>query len=160
MYVEAAVETGLKPPRARCSCRERACSTPGLLTLPQVRSADTFHGRADAFETAFERSYLAFQLHCRGVQALRQSLLLEKGSVPVEGDLCPDPDADAPDAAASPRSGYGSQAASDTRSSEERAETHLLRTLGAQLAELVTARECEKLVRRRLTLFYSWDKRL
>lgn len=31
--------------------------------------------------------------------------------------------------------------------SEGRAEEYLLRTLGAQLAELVTARECEKLVR-------------
>lgn len=118
-----------------------------------MRSADTFHGRADAFEATFERSYLAFQLRCRGVQALRQSLLLEKGSVSVEGNPYPEPDADADpsDAAGdSPKSGDESQAASDERSWEGHAETYLLRTLGAQLAELVTARECEKLVRTRL----------
>lgn len=114
--------------------------------LPQVRDTDSYHGRADAFEATFERSYLAFQLHCRGVQALRQSLR-EKGSVSVDGDACPNPGADASEPAASPKTGGGLQAVSETRSSGERAETHLLRTLGAQLAELITARECEKLVR-------------
>ncbi|CAN0082411.1 unnamed protein product [Pylaiella littoralis] len=110
----------------------------------EVKRADSYHGRADAFEATFERSYLAFQLHCRGVQALRQSLL-EKGSVSSAGGPCPDPDADASDAAATQKSGRGSQAASDACSPEGHAEAHLLRTLGAQLAELVTARECEKL---------------
>lgn len=124
-----------------------------VTVLPQARGADSFHGRADAFEATFERSYLAFQLRCRGVQALRQSLL--------EGDSCPDPDADVSDAAAdSPKSGYGSQTASDERSSEGRAETYLLRTLGAQLAELTTARECEKLVRHRLDPLRVWTSPL
>lgn len=121
-----------------------------------MKSADSFHERADAFETIFERSYSVFQLHCRGVRALRQSLLLrqQQPSGGVEGHLCPDPDTSS-DAAAdgdetgSGGGGCGSSTASDARDIEERAETHLLRTLGAQLADLVTARECEKLVRTR-----------
>lgn len=148
----------------RCSCKgrhfiwfasdigvpaEKSVFNARIIILPQVKRADSYHGRADAFEATFERSYLAFQLHCRGVQALRQSLL-EKGSVSSAGGPCPDPDADASDAAATQKSGRGSQAASDACSPEGYAEAHLLRTLGAQLAELVTARECEKLVRIRL----------
>eukprot|EP00903_Cladosiphon_okamuranus_P015336 g14166.t1 len=112
----------------------------------EMSSADSFHERADAFETIFERSYSAFQLHCRGVRALRQSLLRQQHpSGGIEGDPCPDPDASSDAETGSGRVGCGSSTASDTRDIEERAETHLLRTLGAQLAELVTARECEKM---------------
>ncbi|CAB1105496.1 unnamed protein product [Ectocarpus sp. CCAP 1310/34] len=103
----------------------------------QRSSADSFHERADAFETAFETSYFDFQLRCRGVQALRNSLRQQqqqqqqqqKRNVPSHPG-----DEDGP-----PVSGK------DGCRSGERAEKYLLRTLGAQLAELVTTRECEKL---------------
>lgn len=68
------------------------------------------------------------------MQALRNSLRQEQQqqrNVPSHPD-----DKDGP-----PVSGK------DGCGSEGRAEEYLLRTLGAQLAELVTARECEKLVR-------------
>ena len=122
----------------------------------QVNSvADSFHERADAFEAVFDRSYSAFQLHCRGVRALRQALLRQRQRRPsgdVVGDPRADPDGSSDDAAGGDGAGSGgvgrgSSIASDKRDIEGRAETHLLRTLGAQLAELVTARECEKMVR-------------
>lgn len=155
-----------------------------LLLLWQMNSADSFHERADAFETVFERSYAAFQLHCRGVRVLRQSLLRQRqssGCADAEaeakgeagGDPRSDPDAwnddDGDDVGAGGAGGAGagsagdvaaasggvgcggSTTASDTRVIEGRAETHLLRTLGAELSEAVTARECEKLVSRRHT---------
>lgn len=135
------------------------CYSVSLLPSQARSSADSFHGQADAFETTFERSYSAFQLHCRGARILCQSLLRQQQDAGrVEGDPCPDdPDAsnDADAAAAATAGcaagggfGCGSTPASDARDMEEGAETHLLRTLGAQLVELVTTRECEKMVRR------------
>lgn len=43
---------------------------------------------------------------------------------------------------------YGSDTAVDALDPDERAEAYLLETKGAELAEVVTARECQKLVRR------------
>ncbi|CBJ28322.1 conserved unknown protein [Ectocarpus siliculosus] len=99
----------------------------------QRSSADSFHERADAFETAFETSYFDFQLRCRGVQALRNSLRQQQQQQQRSVPRHPD-GGDGP-----PVSGK------DGCESEGLAEEYLLRTLGAQLAELVTARECEKL---------------
>ncbi|CAN0117450.1 unnamed protein product [Ectocarpus sp. 6 AP-2014] len=102
----------------------------------QRSSADSFHERADTFETAFETSYFDFQLRCRGVQALRNSLRQQQQQQQQQQRSVPrHPDGgDGP-----PVSGK------DGCGSEGLAEEYLLRTLGAQLAELVTARECEKL---------------
>lgn len=95
---------------------------------------------------------------------LRQSLLRQRqSSGSAEGDPCPDLDASADDgggAAAGDDASEGldcrSSTASDTRDVEGRAETHLLRTLGAQLAEIVTARECEKMVQTHKTTFMEF----
>lgn len=117
-----------------------------------MSGADSFHARADAFETAFERSYSAFQLHCRGVRALRQSLPRHQEQQQCSGSADPDPDV----SSGADVGGSESAAASSKRDWEGLAETHLLRTLGAQLAELVTTRECEKMVRRYTLLARPW----
>lgn len=62
----------------------------------------------------------------------------------------PGPDSgisDAAAAAAASSDGCGTGPSLAGRAPEERAEEYLLRTLGAQIAEMVTVRECEKLVR-------------
>eukprot|EP00752_Nemacystus_decipiens_P004452 g4065.t1 len=127
----------------------REAKAEALRRAAEMGNTDSFHERADAFETVFEQSYSAFQLHCRGVRVLSQCLLRQRQLDPHS-----DPDASNDDAAAAAAAGSSSASgghdcglttASDTRDIEGRAETHLLRTLGAQMAELVTARECEKM---------------
>lgn len=85
------------------------------------------HQAVEAFETEFEGKYLDFQLHCRGVSGLRRILK----QCTASGRHLSDDDA--------PTEGIDTE--------ETRAEVYLLRTRGAELAEMVTARECEKLVR-------------
>lgn len=125
--------------------------SPATGELSQV-SVGSFHERVDAFESTFERKYLTFQLHCRGVQALRQARRRHSlpGRHPARISLDSSLDSSDPDfvGTAGTTNAYGSDTAVDAPGPDERAETYLLETKGAELAEIVTARECEKLVRR------------
>lgn len=94
----------------------------------------------EAFETRFEDKYLGFQLHCRGVSALRRVL---ENCAASGNDLSAD---------GAPAEGINAgeehrSTVLDARDPAKRAEVYLLRTRGAELAEMVTARECEELVR-------------
>lgn len=115
--------------------------------LSQV-SAGSFHERVDAFESTFERKYLTFQLHCRGVQALQQAR--RRHALPGRQTSTTSVDSSDPGSAgtAGAAGGYGSYTAVVAPDTDERAEAYLLETKGAELAKIVTARECEKLVRR------------
>lgn len=98
--------------------------------------------RAAKFETTFENKCLAFQLHCRGIQALHQAR--RRRTTP---GTHPRPKSDASEAV-----GASYVSASDTvldlpiYDPERQAEAYLLNTRGAELAKILTARECEKLV--------------
>eukprot|EP00904_Undaria_pinnatifida_P000303 jgi/Undpi1/10273/HiC_scaffold_28.g12725.m1 len=111
-------------------------------------NAGNFHERVDAFESTFEKMHLSFQLHCRGVQALRQARRrhalpgrhLSNASNASHASRDPGP--------------VGSTAEVDTSRSDttvdepdpgDQAEAYLLETKGAELAEIVTSRECQKL---------------
>ena len=126
-----------------------SCAPPPTDELPQA-NAGNFHERVDAFESTFEKMHLSFQLHCRGVQALRQARRrhalpgrhLSNASNASHASRDPGP--------------VGSTAEVDTSRSDttvdepdpgDQAEAYLLETKGAELAEIVTSRECQKLVR-------------
>lgn len=100
-------------------------------------SATSFHDRVGAFEATFENKHLVFQLHCRGVQTLRQALRRHAPSPESSGSR--------PAGGSDDR---GSNTAWDAHGSEERVEAYLIQTKGAELAEIVTARECDKLVKK------------
>lgn len=93
------------------------------------------------FEIVFERKYSSFQLCCRGVAALKHAL---RHRVELEGtpNLVDTVKEGTP-------IGKGStpSAALDAHDAERQAETYLLRTRGAELADLITKSECSKLVR-------------
>lgn len=115
-----------------------------LNILPVIDAAQVGIGRnhqaVEAFETEFEGKYLGFQLHCRGESGLQR--ILEQCT--ASGRHLSDDDA--------PTEGIDAEevicgATLGARDPETRAAVYLLRTRGAELAEMVTARECEKLVR-------------
>ncbi|CAM9110328.1 unnamed protein product [Ascophyllum nodosum] len=119
--------------------------------LAKEMSAGNVNSQADAFDATLESEYLALQLFGRGVQALRDSLRHRK----TPGNcsrLAPGIITSATnhsafdtsiDTAAVQRGKYTQQ---DNDSSHgRRAEVYLLKTKGAGLAAIITARECEKL---------------
>ena len=112
-------------------------------------NAGSFHERVDAFESSFERKYLSFQLHCRGVQALRQARrrLALPGRPPSNASHASHEPASA-ESAGEVDTSRSDTTVVDAPDPDEQAETYLLETKGAELAEIVTARECQKLVRR------------
>ena len=97
---------------------------------------------------------MTFQLHYRGVQALRQARrrhsLPGRHRSPTRISLDSSLDSSDPGSAgtAGTTNTYASDTAVGAPDPDERAEAYLLETKGAELAEIVTARECEKLVRR------------
>lgn len=93
------------------------------------------------FETVFERKYSSFQLFCRGVAALRHAL---RNRVEIEGT---------PNAVDMSKEGVlvrkrNCSASLNAEDAKRQAEIYLLRTRGAELANLITESECSKLVRR------------
>lgn len=98
--------------------------------------------QVNTFETVLESCYHAFQCHSRGVQALGQALrhfspadtgssILINASQPLGEE-----------------SRQESSTEADPDTPEARAGEYLLSTQGAQLAAMITTRECEKLVSR------------
>lgn len=90
------------------------------------------------FETVFERKYSSFQLFCRGVAALRHAL---RNRVEIEGT---------PNAVDMSKEGVlvrkrNCSASLNAEDAKRQAEIYLLRTRGAELANLITESECSKL---------------
>lgn len=116
------------------------CAPPALSRSSQP-SAGEVHERAEAFETLFTRKHSVFQLYCRGVsafgQALRNRTVLDDDSTPAGGTAENKP------------SNEGRRTCVELKAeeAERRAESYLLRTAGADLADMITSRECSKLVR-------------
>lgn len=97
--------------------------------------------RAEALDRTFEREYPSFQLCCHGLMALRQAL---RHRTAPKNTL--DPVGEAKKCTPA-RKEFSSATASDPEDPQIWAETYLLRTRGAKLADLITAGECSKLVR-------------
>ena len=131
-----------------CSVNVLRSLSPPTGVLSQV-SAGSVHERVNAFESTFGRKYLTFQLHCRGVQALRQARRRHTlpGRHPTH-TTCLDNSDPVSAGTAGATNAYGSDTPVDVPDPDDRAEAYLLETKGAELAEIVTARECQKLVRR------------
>lgn len=117
--------------------------TPYLLYYSQQMSAGKAYRQADAFDATFESKYLAFQLFCRGVQALRNALRRRKAADDVPGQISSTAEASA---SLSQEGQVGKL--DDIDSFGRFAEAYLVKTRGASLAALITSRECEKLVSR------------
>lgn len=107
-------------------------------------STDNACRQVDTFDATFESKYLAFQLFCRGVQALRNALRRRKASDDVPGQESSAMEA----SAVPPQEGGQVGKLEDTDSCGRCAEAYLVKTRGASLAAFITARECEKLVSR------------